>query len=85
MVDGPLVHRGVAGWIDSFVDAISGYNDSVDAMIDWAVGDDGGSVGMSVANYFSKAMQKIPFPNTRVEQLKRSGILAGRARVILEK
>ncbi|KAL9183633.1 hypothetical protein ACHAXT_004489 [Thalassiosira profunda] len=84
MADGPLLRRGVAGWIDTFVDAISGYNDNVDALIDWAVGDDGESVGTSVVGTISRVLQKIPFPTAQLPRLKKSGILAGRARAVME-
>ena len=85
VVDGPLLHQGVVGWIDSFVEAISGYNDHVDALIDWAMeGDEVGSVGKSVADAFSRIVRRIPFPVKHVEQLKRSGILGGRTRILLE-
>jgi len=83
-VDGPLLHRGVVGWIDSFVDAVSGYNDHVDEVMDWIVGEDGVSVGTSVADAFSTMVRKVPFPEAHVGRMKKAGILGGRTRVLLE-
>eukprot|EP00579_Thalassiosira_antarctica_P011364 CAMPEP_0201919336 /NCGR_PEP_ID=MMETSP0903-20130614/8264_1 /ASSEMBLY_ACC=CAM_ASM_000552 /TAXON_ID=420261 /ORGANISM="Thalassiosira antarctica, Strain CCMP982" /LENGTH=578 /DNA_ID=CAMNT_0048455849 /DNA_START=22 /DNA_END=1758 /DNA_ORIENTATION=+ len=83
-VDGPLLHHGIVGWIDSFVDAISGYNDHIDAMVDWAIGDEEVSVGTSMVDAFSKIVRKIPFPVEYVRRFKKAGILAGRTRTLLE-
>ncbi|KAL3815928.1 hypothetical protein ACHAXA_005776 [Cyclostephanos tholiformis] len=60
-IDIPMLHRGIVGWIDFFVDAISGYNDDVDSLIDWMVGDDGASAGKTIVTYFSKLVKKVPF------------------------
>ena len=43
----------MVGWIDYFVDAISGYNDHVDALLDYIVGDEGESVGTATAGTIS--------------------------------
>jgi len=59
-VDGPLLHIGFARWLDTFVDTISGYNDNIDAILDWAVGDSGVSIGTSVARSLSRMVRKIP-------------------------
>ena len=83
-VDGPLLHHGIVGWIDTFVDAISGYNDHIDAMVDWAIGVEGVSVGTSMVDAFSKIVQKIPLPVEYVGRFKKAGILAGRARTLIE-
>lgn len=51
IIDGALLIRGIIGWIDFFADAISGYNDNVDSLLDWMAGDAGGSVGKSTMLY----------------------------------
>ena len=86
VVDTPLLHRGIANWIDSFIDAVSGYNDNVDALIDWVMGEEEtGSVGTSVAGAVSKLVRKVPFvPKEYQEKMKKSGILGGRTRSVLE-
>eukprot|EP00581_Thalassiosira_minuscula_P010841 CAMPEP_0183728574 /NCGR_PEP_ID=MMETSP0737-20130205/28400_1 /TAXON_ID=385413 /ORGANISM="Thalassiosira miniscula, Strain CCMP1093" /LENGTH=617 /DNA_ID=CAMNT_0025960561 /DNA_START=38 /DNA_END=1891 /DNA_ORIENTATION=- len=83
-VDGPLLHRGFVGWIDSFVDAISGYNDHVDSFVDWIIGEEGVSVGTTLANLLGRGVRKLPLDDEYAERIKRSGILSGRARVVLE-
>lgn len=84
IADGPLLQRGLVRSIDWFVDAISGYNDSVDAILDWIVGDSGLSLGTTVAESISRSLRRIPFPHDKVDRLKRSGILSGRARTMLD-
>mmetsp|Transcript_13562 Transcript_13562/g.29489 ORF Transcript_13562/g.29489 Transcript_13562/m.29489 type:complete len:595 (+) Transcript_13562:34-1818(+) len=85
VVDSPLLHRGVVGWIDYVVDTISGYNDHLDSLLDYIVGDEGGSsVGTSMADAISKIVRKIPFPVEYVGRFKKAGILAGRTRILLE-
>ena len=83
-LDGPLLHRGVAGSIDAFVDVISGYNDNVDSVLDWIVGDEGVSVGTSIVTAVSKLSRKVPLPDEYVSHIKKSGILAGRTRSLFE-
>lgn len=83
-VDGPLLQVGVVGCIDYFVDSVSGYNDHVDALLDWFVGDEGGSAGTNVVDAISKVIRKLPFPLEFVGRMKKSGILAGRMRSLLE-
>merc|ERR1711862_151511 len=83
-VDGPLLHIGFAGWLDSFVDTISGYFDNVDRILDWVVEDSGVSVGTSVLAHLSRILRKVPFPHDQVDMFKSSGILAGRLRTVLE-
>ena len=58
--------------------------DTLDALIDWMMGDEGETVGTHVVQSFSKAMRMIPFPTEYVGRLKKSGIFAGRTRSLLE-
>ncbi|KAL7467336.1 hypothetical protein ACHAXS_007577 [Conticribra weissflogii] len=83
-IDGPLLHRGIAGGVDSFADMISGYNDNLDALMDWVVGEDGVSLGTSLVSSLSKIIRKIPFPDEYAKRAKKSGVLAGRTRILLE-
>lgn len=83
-IDGPLLNLGVAGGIDFFADLISGYNDNLDALMDWVVGDDGVSLGTSVVSSLSKLVRKIPFPDEYAKRTKKAGVLAGRTRILLE-
>lgn len=58
--------------------------DHVDSLFDWIVGDGpGSSVGSVFVASFSKLIRKIPLPES-VGRMKRSGILAGRTRTLLE-
>lgn len=84
VVDGPLLHRGIAGLIDSFADAVAGYNDHVDALMDWAVDEEGVPVGTMIVDTFFRMVRKAPFPDS-VYQIKKAGIFAGRMRMVLEK
>jgi len=83
IADGPLLQRGLVRSVDWFVDSISGYNDIVDAVLDWLVGDSGLSLGATVAESLSRSLRRIPFPHEKVDRLKRCGILGGRARTML--
>ena len=59
--------------------------DYVDALFDWIVGDGAdASVGSVFVASITKQARKIPLPGC-VERIKRSGILAGRTRSLLEK
>ena len=84
IADGPLLQRGLVRSVDWFVDAISGYNDNVDAVLDWIAGDSGLSLGTIIAESISRSLRIIPFPHEKVDRLKRSGILGGRARTMFE-
>mmetsp|Transcript_16656 Transcript_16656/g.34590 ORF Transcript_16656/g.34590 Transcript_16656/m.34590 type:complete len:604 (-) Transcript_16656:48-1859(-) len=83
-MDGPLLHLGVAGGIDFFTDLISGYNDNLDAFMDWVAGEDGVSLGTSVVSSLSKLIRKIPFPDEYAKRTRKAGVLAGRTRILLE-
>ena len=84
LVDGPLLHKGVVGWIDYFVDCISGYDDNIDGILDWAVGEEGKSVGNLVVDSFTKVVRQIPFPTELFGKIRTSGILGGRTRSLIE-
>jgi len=84
LVDGPLLHKGVVGWIDYFVDCISGYDDNIDCILDWVVGEEGKSVGNLVVDSFTKVVRQIPFPSELIGKIRKSGILGGRARSLIE-
>ncbi len=82
VVDGPLLHQGVAGSIDSFVELISGYNDYVDEFLDYIMNRHGASVGTAAADGISDLARKVPLPE--LEKLRQSGILGGRIRTLVE-
>jgi len=82
VVDGPLLHQGLAGSIDSFVELISGYNDYVDEFFDYIMSRQGVSVGAATADSISNFMRKVPLPE--LEKLRQSGILGGRIRSLVE-
>lgn len=82
VVDGPILHRGVAGRIDSFVELISGYNDHVDELFDYIMSRQGVSVGTATADAVAAAIRKVPLPD--LERLTKSGILGGRIRSLIE-
>ena len=84
LVDGPLLHKGVVGWIDYFVDCISGYDDNIDGILDWVVGEEGKSVGNIVVDSFTKVVRQIPFPTEFFRKIRKSGILGGRTRSLIE-
>lgn len=84
LVDTPLLHKGVVGWVDSFVETISGYNDHVDSMLDWIIGDSGETLGTTLANGCLKVAGMIPFPYEHVGHLRKAGILGGRTRSLLD-
>ena len=84
LVDSPLLHRGVTTWINGIVDFISGYNDHVDALIDWIVGDSQITVGEIIVEAFLKIVRFIPYHDEFAERFKSVGILAGRTRTLLE-
>lgn len=84
LVDGPLLHKGVVGWIDYFVDCISGYDDNIDGILDWVVGEEGKSVGNLVVDSFTKVVRQIPFPSELFGKMRKSGILGGRTRSLIE-
>jgi len=82
VVDGPLLHQGLAGSIDSFVELISGYNDYVDEFFDYIMSRQGVSVGAATADSISNFMRKVSLPE--LEKLRQSGILGGRIRTLVE-
>jgi hypothetical protein len=82
VVDGPLLHQGLAGSIDSFVELISGYNDYVDEFFDYIMSRQGVSVGAATADSISNFMRKVSLPE--LEKLRQSGILGGRIRSLVE-
>ena len=84
LVDSPLLHRGVTGMIDSIVDFISGYNDHIDALLDWIVGDSRSTVGEIMVDAFFRIVRRIPYHDEFAERFKSAGILAGRTRTLLE-
>jgi hypothetical protein len=85
LVDGTLLHRGVTGWINSIVDFISGYDDNIDAFLDWIVGDSRSTVGEIIVERFLKVIRLLPpFNEDIAERFKSAGILAGRTRTLLE-
>jgi len=84
LVDGPLLHKGVVGWIDYFVDCISGYDDNIDGILDSVVGEEGRSVGNLVVDSFTKVVRRIPFPTELFGKVRKSGILGGRTRSLIE-
>ena len=71
-------------WIDSFLDAVSGYNDHVDEVMDWIMGEDGVLVETSAVDAFSTMVRKVSFLEDYVGRTKKVGILGGRTRVLLE-
>jgi hypothetical protein len=79
-----LLHKGFVGWTNYFVDFISGYNDNVDALLDWIVGESQSTVGEIVADGFLRLVRHIPFHDRIVDRAKTAGILAGRTRSMLE-
>jgi len=82
VADGPLLHRGIAGMIDSFVDFISGYNDHVDEVFDYIMSRQGVSVGTATSDAISNLIRKVPLPE--LDRLRQSGILGGRVRSLVE-
>jgi hypothetical protein len=82
VIDGPILHRGVAGRIDSLVELISGYNDHVDELFDYIMSRQGVSVGTATADAVAAAIRKVPLPD--LERLTKSGILGGRIRSLIE-
>ncbi|KAK1736673.1 hypothetical protein QTG54_012695 [Skeletonema marinoi] len=82
VVDGPLLHQGLAGSIDSVVELISGHNDYVDEFFDYIMSRQGVSVGAATADSISNFMRKVPLPE--LEKLRQSGILGGRIRSLVE-
>lgn len=82
VIDGPILHRGVAGRIDSLVEFISGYNDHVDELFDYIMSRQGVSVGTATADAVAAAIRKVPLPD--LERLTKSGILGGRIRSLIE-
>ena len=58
--------------------------DHVDSLFDWIVGDQAGAtVGSVLVASFLELLRTVPIPES-VGRLKRSGILAGRTRRVLE-
>jgi hypothetical protein len=84
LVDGPLLQRGITGWINCLVDFISGYNDTVDALLDWVVGDSRSTFAEIIVDAFLRVIRLIPFNDQFAEHFKSAGILAGRTRTLLE-
>ena len=84
LVDSPLLHRGVTAWINNIIDFISGYNDYVDALIDWIVGDSQSTAGEIFAETFLRVVSFIPYHDEFAERFKSVGILGGRTRALLE-
>ena len=82
VIDGPILHRGVAGRIDSLVELISGYNDHVDELFDYIMSRQGVSVGTATADAVAAAIRKVPLPD--LGRLTKSGILGGRIRSLIE-
>lgn len=83
LLDGPLLHIGFAGWINSLVDFISGYEDNIDAMLDWIVGDGKSTVGEIIVDAVLRIARHIPCSDEFAERLKPAGILAGKTRDLL--
>ncbi|KAL7485614.1 hypothetical protein ACHAW6_014956 [Cyclotella cf. meneghiniana] len=84
LVDSPLLHIGFVRWLNYFVDVISGYNDNVDAMLDWIIGDGGSTIGEISLDAFFSIVRLIPYHDRFADFFKAAGILAGRTRALLE-
>jgi hypothetical protein len=67
-----------------FVDVISGYNDNVDALLDWIIGDSGSTFGEISVDAFFGMVRRVPCHDRIAEFIKGAGILAGRTRALLE-
>ncbi|KAL3780061.1 hypothetical protein HJC23_007310 [Cyclotella cryptica] len=84
LVDSPLLHIGLARWMNYFVDVISGYNDNIDSLLDWIIGDSGSTFGEIAVDVILRMARLIPYHDEFAKKFKAAGILAGRTRSVLE-
>ena len=77
LIDTPTFHDAV-GKLDAVADALGGYNEGIDRIIDFIAGDerDGGSVSQTVKTAILNAAGKIPIPPQYYKWREKAGILA---------
>ena len=77
LIDTPTFHDAV-GKLDAVADAVGGYNEGIDRIIDFIAGDerDGGSVSKTVKTAILNAAGRIPIPPQYYKWRERAGILA---------
>jgi len=76
LVDTSLLPK-VSEWLDTFLDTIAGYNDSVDDVIDLLAGDErnGESVGKRLEYFLIQSMEHIQLPDQVKRQIIQAGVL----------
>lgn len=77
LIDTPTFHD-VVGKLDVVADAVGGYNEGIDRIIDFIAGDerDGGSVSKTVKSAILNAAGRIPIPPQYYKWREKAGILA---------
>ena len=77
LIDTPTFHDAV-GKLDAVADAVGGYNEGIDRIIDFIAGDerDGGSVSQTVKTAILNAAGRIPIPPQYYKWREKAGILA---------
>ena len=77
MIDTPKFHD-VIGKLDGLADAVGGYNEGIDRLIDFIAGDerDGGSVSKTVKTAILNAAGRIRIPPQFYKWREKAGILA---------
>ena len=77
LIDTPTFHDAV-GKLDAVADAVGGYNEGIDRIIDFIAGDerDGGSVSQTVTTAILNAAGRIPIPPQYYKWREKAGILA---------
>ena len=77
LIDTPKFHDAI-GKLDGVADAVGGYNEGIDRLIDFIAGDerDGGSVSKTVKTAILHAAGRIPIPPQFYKWREKAGILA---------
>lgn len=77
LIDTPTFHD-VVGKLDAAADAVGGYNEGIDRIIDFIAGDerDGGSVSKTVKTAILNAAGRIPIPPQYYNWREKAGVLA---------
>jgi len=77
LIDTPKFHDAI-GKLDGVADAVGGYNEGIDRLIDFIAGDerDGGSVSKTVKTAILNAAGRIPIPPQCYKWREKAGILA---------
>ena len=77
LIDTPTFHDAI-GKLDAVADAVGGYNEGIDRIIDFIAGDerDGGSVSKTVKTAILSAAGRIPIPPQYYKWREKAGVLA---------